>query len=402
MTSFLTRAFPVFAEPLVGRFLGGQLASNLGHWTLNITLTLLLWDQTHSASIIGVLNFLLQGPMLFVPMLVGPRLQLSTIRATTLWILSCSLGISLVFLLGAIAGTLSVLSIFLLAGLLGFVLALEWPARQLLLTSSLRDRSLLVDAVAMNSLVFNVGRMAGPAVAAVLFARYGAIAGFTCSVAGLLIMLAAIQSLPKSRSVEATPREHTSIRDVFQFAEHDEFARRYVPMLACFGLFVSSYQTIIPALAASEFGSASRYTGVFSACAGAGALFSALALASLRNSRTDRNALSWTPWLSAAALFAVAASRNAMLSGAGFFLIGMALSYSVTVINSTLQRRCPIHLRGGVVGLYCLALLGGMPLGHLLMGFIANWLGAKQTLCAMCAAMLLSLWIIRASMRQVG
>nr|WP_280908708.1 MFS transporter [Cupriavidus sp. LEh25] len=378
------------------------MASILGNWTQNITLSLLLWDQTHSASLIGVLNFLLQGPMLFVPMVAGPRLQPSTIRATTFWILSCSLGISVVFLLGAVAGRLSALPILLLAGLLGIVLALEWSARQMLLTSLLPDRSLLVNAVAMNSLVFNVGRMAGPAVAAVLFARYGAIAGFTCSVAGLLVMLAAIQSVPKSRPVEATPREHSSIRDVFRFAEKDEFARRYVPTLACFGLFVSSYQTIIPALAATEFGSASRYTGVFSACAGAGALCSALALASLRNPRTARRVLGWTPWLSAGALFAVAASPNAVLSGAGFFFIGMAVSYSVTVINSTLQRRCPIHLRGGVVGLYGLALLGGMPLGHLLMGSVANWLGARQTLCAMCAAMLLSLWTIRASTRQVG
>lgn len=101
--------------------------------------------------------------------------------------------------------------------------------------------------------------------------------------------------------------------------------------------------------------------------------------------------------LSAASLFAVAASPNAVLSGAGFFLIGMAVSYSVTVINSTLQQRYPIHLRGGVVGLYGVAFLGGMPLGHLLMGSVASWLGAGHTLSAVGTAMLLSLWAIRVS-----
>lgn len=402
MTSVLTRAFPVFGEAVVGRYLGGQLASILGNWTQNITLSLLLWEQTHSAFLLGVLNFLLQGPMLFVPMLAGPRLQPSTIRATTLRILSASLTISTLLLAGAVVGKLGAWPILLLAGLLGIVLAMEWPARQLLLTSSLSDRSLIVNAVAMNSLIFNIGRMTGPAVAAYLFAQYGAISGFSCSVAGLLIMFAAIWGLPRTLPGDARPRERASIREALRFAATDDFARRHVPMLACFGLFVSSYQTIIPALAATEFGSANRYTGLFFACAGAGALFSGIALASLRNQVTARRVLGWTPWIGAASLYAVSLSPNAVLSGVGFLLIGLAVSYSVTVINSTLQQRCPTHLLGGVVGLYGVAFLGSMPLGHLLMGSLASGLGARHTLFAMGTAMLLSLWGIRAATRSLA
>lgn len=401
MTAPLKRAFPVFGEPVVARYLGGQLASILGNWTQNITLSLLIWEQTHSALLIGVLNFLLQGPMLAVPLLAGPRLHPSTIRSTTQRILICSLGVSVLFLLGAITGKLGAISTLLLAGFLGVVLAVEWPARQLLLTSALNDRSLLVNAVAMNSFIFNVGRMTGPAVAAVLFSQFGPVAGFSCSIAGLLVMLAAISGMPKRPIPETCPRERPGIREGLDFALSDSFARRHVPMLFCFGLFVSSYQTVIPALAATEFGSASRYTGMFFACAGAGALLSAVSLASQRDPAAAQRLLRWSPWVCVGSLFVIAISPYMMLSGIGFVLIGMAVSYSVTVINSTMQQRCPASLRGGIIAMYGVAFLGSMPLGHLLVGTTTNWLGVRITLAAMGAAMLVSLSLIVASTRPV-
>lgn len=391
---FVIRAFPVFGEPVVRRYLGGQLASVLGSWTQNITLSLLLWEQTHSALLIGLLNFLLQVPMLFVPPLAGPRMQPATIRDATLRILRGSLVITCLLLLGAASGQLSAWSVLLLAGLQGVVSALEWPARQLLLTSFLRDRSLLVNAVATNSLIFNIGRMTGPAVAAVLYTHYGATTGFVCSLAGLAVMYAAIRGLPRAAETEAARKEPPSLRDGLRFAAGDDFARSHVPALVCLGLFVSSYQTLIPVLAATVFGSASHYTGVFFACAGAGAFSAAIAIAAIRNAQAARRALAWAPWFSASALLAIATSTQAVLSGVGFFVLGMTLVLSTTVINSSLQQRCPPHLRGAMVGLFGMAFMGSIPLGHLLMGQVAHAWGAPTTLLVMgCAVALCQIGI---------
>lgn len=395
VTTLIQRAFPAFAEPAISRYLGGQLASILGSWIQNITLSLLLWQQTHSALMVGLLNFLLQGPMLFVPLLMGARLKPETAKRATLCILGCSLCISLMLLASALLGMLATVLILALAACLGLVQAMEWPSRQLLLSSSLSNRALLTNAVAMNALIFNIGRMAGPALAALLFSIVGASAGFACSSAGLLIMVWAIRGLPTASLTVGVASGSSGISAALRFAATNAFALHYFPLLVCFGLFTGSYQTVIPALAASTFGSLSRYTGIFFACAGAGALCAAVALSALRDSQLAKRLLRVSPICAALALTGIGLSQSGLLSGVCFFAMGLCLALTTTQINAGLQQRCPEHVRGGVVGLYAVAFIGSMPLGHMLMGAVASAIGPQPTFVLMGASMAIGPWLLR-------
>lgn len=380
MKPLATSAFPALAEPTVRRYLIGQFCSVMGSWTQNITLSLLMWNLTHSGALIGLLNFLLTAPMIVLPLVAGAKQHPSTARRDTLRILACSFSVAVLLLTGEMLNALSPTALLVGAAFLGVIGSLEVPARQLLLTSSLANKSLLPNAVAMNTLVYNIGRMVGPAVAALAFAHGGATAGFAVNAFGLAIMLLSVSGFSKNAiSNDIDLHKRGALKDALALCRKDPFMRQYLPLLVGLGIFVGSYQTLIPVLSAKEFGSAAKFTGVFFGCAGAGALCAAVILATRPAAPIWNRFLANAPWVSAAALTGIAISQFSVVSGICFWVLGLSLSFTTTRINATLQRRSPDHLRGSAVGLYAVCFLGTMPIGHLLVGGSSGFWGPRWT-----------------------
>ena len=100
MKSLAISAFPALKEPTVRRYLIGQFCSVMGSWTQNITLSLLMWELTHSGALIGFLNFLLTAPMIALPLWAGARQHPSTARRDTLRILACSFTVAVLLIVG--------------------------------------------------------------------------------------------------------------------------------------------------------------------------------------------------------------------------------------------------------------------------------------------------------------
>lgn len=394
------RYFPALRESAARRYFAGQSASIVGTWTQTITLNLILWEQTHSAGLLGVLNFLLYGPMLFLPAAFGARLQPATVRVVTLRIVAASGLVSLALCVAAWCGLLRPGAILVTGLAMGVIGAIEMPSRQLLLTTLLQDKSLFVNAVATNTLVFNLGRMLGPAVAALIYAKWGAAWAFGLGSLGVLFMCAMMASLSGVRIPEVRSGGRGSMREAFAHVRRDAFARRFVPLLSCLGIFVSSYQTLIPVLAATGYGDAARFTGLLFGCAGAGSLSAALLLSVALGDAARRQLLAWTPWLCAGALMLIALAPTVVLTALCFWLLGAALTFSTTTINATLQRGCPGHLRGGVVGIYAMAFMGAIPLGHLVIGALAGAVGVRTAFAVMAGGVTICRLLIDAVNRR--
>lgn len=348
-----------------------------------------MWQMTHSAPMLGLMNFLLTGPMMALPLWAGARMHPATVRRDTLRILSCSCVMALALFVAATAHVLNANLLLVAAAILGVIGALELPARQLLLTSSLSRKGILPNAVAMNTLVYNVGRMVGPAVAAVVFSVAGEAAGFAVNVTGLIIMLLSVWGLVShgSRATAGTTLTNGGLRKALAFARADPFIRRYLPVLVGLGVFVGSYQTMIPVLAAGQFGSAATFTGVFFGCAGAGSLCAAALLSTKPSGAFWNRLLANAPWWSTVALGGIAVSGWSSVTGICFWMLGLSLAYTTTRINATMQRRSPGHFRGATVGLYAVSFLGTMPLGHLLVGTMSGWVGPRWTFAGMAICM---------------
>jgi len=379
---FISRLFPALSEASLRRYLGGQVASVLGSWTQNVTLNLLVYHLSGSAAILALLNFLLYGPQLIVAPIAGSRIRSENARRVTLCVLATSLLLTLSLISLNLLGILGVKLILAHALAIGISSAIEVPARQVLLLTSLRDVSLTSNAVAMNTMVYNVGRMVGPTIAGFVYPTLGPIASFSIYVLALCIMALCVRSI-RLTSATRPSRADSGLRDAVGYVMSDAFSARYLPILACVGLFAASYQTLVPLLADKAFHDAARYTGVFFACAGAGSLSSAVLLSSALGPRASARFIAWAPWCAMAALMVLATTDSAGATIPAFFALGFSLTFAATSTNATIQRQCPEHVRGGLVGMYGMAYNGTMPFGYLLVGTVSEALGVRHTFAAM-------------------
>ncbi|SAL39058.1 transporter, major facilitator family protein [Caballeronia turbans] len=381
-SGIVSRLFPALTEPALRRYLSGQVASVLGSWTQNVTLNLLVYHLSGSAAILALLNFLLYGPQLIVAPIAGSRIRSENARRVTLCVLTVSLVLtgSLITL-----GTLGVLGVKLIlahALAIGVSSAVEVPARQVLLLTSLRDGTLTSNAVAMNTMVYNVGRMVGPTIAGFVYPTLGPRASFAIYALALCFMATCVRSIRVSDKARPS-RAESSLRDAVGYVMSDAFSARYLPILACIGLFAASYQTLVPLLADKACHDAARFTGVFFACAGAGSLSSAVLLSSALGPRASARFIAWAPWSAIAAFMVLATTDAAAASMPAFFILGFSLTFAATSTNATIQRQCPEHVRGGLVGMYGMAYNGTMPFGYLLVGTVSEALGVRHTFAAM-------------------
>ncbi|MDX3907869.1 MAG: MFS transporter [Pigmentiphaga sp.] len=388
--SLLQRVFPALSEPTMRRYLLGQGVSVLGSWTQNVTLNLVVYHLSGSAAVLALLNFLLYGPQLVVAPLAGARINAANARRVTLAVLYTAMAVAVALALLSLAHILFLPVILGLALCAGILTAIESPARQVLLLTGLEDAALLPNAIAMNTMVYNVGRMVGPTMAAIIYPLFGQSAAFLTYAAALLFMAWCVRSMPKRSHVQASPSAHerSGLRNALVYVLDDRFTAKYLSILACMGLLAGSYQTLVPLLADHVFHDAAKFTGIFFACAGMGSLSAAIVLSSSIAARTAE-LLRVAPWSACVALALLSTTWSSVVSGAAFVLLGFSLTFAATSINASIQRRCPESVRGALVGLYGMAYNGTMPFGYLLVGSFSEAFavtGAFGTMAAVLAA----------------
>ena len=388
------RLFPALAEADVRRYAFGQIVSVIGGWTQTITINLLAWSLTGSPGVLGLLNFLLYAPSLVVGPLGGSLITQNNARRATTLILCSSLAISLGFTALAAAGQLSIAWLIGLSAVAGVFNAIEMPARQVLLVECVRDKSLIANAVSINSLAWNSGRMIGPALGALLFASSGAAWGFASNALGLLVMLGCVQTVRIDPAADAAPVARGGLRDAFAYVRADRQASLMLPVLACIGIFAGGYQTLVPVLADRAHGDTAAYTGLFFAAAGGGSLVSAALLSSRLSRSVTRHLLLWMPWLAALMLCSVAVFEVTALVVLSFALLGAAITFTGPGTNGSLQQVAPRHLRGALSGMFTMSFMGTIPFGQLLAGALAQQLPVRHALLVMAAGLSLALLLL--------
>ena len=398
---WVNRLFPALTEASLRRYLSGQVASVLGSWTQNVTLNLLIYHLSGSAAILALLNFLLYGPQLIVAPVAGSRIGSANARRVTLCVLTTSLLLTGSLFTLSLLGLLGVKLILAHALAIGVSSAVETPARQVLLLTSLQDPTHTSNAVAMNTMVYNVGRMVGPTIAGFVYPTLGPRTSFAIYALALCFMAACVRSI-RTATVDGPSRTESGLRDAVGYVLSDAFSARYLPILACIGLFAGSYQTLVPLLADQGFHDAARFTGVFFACAGAGSLSAAVLLSSAFGPRASRRFIAYAPWTAIGALAVLAATTDAAGSIPAFYALGFSLTFAATSTNATIQRQCPEHVRGGLVGMYGMAYNGTMPFGYLLVGSASEALGVRHTFAAMAVVLACGVISIIAWQRFTG
>src|SRR5882672_286299 len=336
-------------------FFGGQLISLVGTWMQTIAEAWLIYRLTGSSVLLGLLGFVGQIPIFLLSPIGGlaadrwPRQRV----VITTQVASMLLGFTLAAL--TLTGRIRVWEIIMLATLLGVVNAFDVPARQSFLIEMV-GREDLLNAIALNSSMFNGARVAGPAVA------------------GLLMMRIENSLVAHDGS---SPIE--KLREGFRFVRHARPIRTLLILLGVVSFMALPFSVLMPIFADRILhGGASAYGNLMGAV-GLGAMFGALSLAMRQELRGLGKIVAYSAIGLGASLTLFGASRWFWASFVALTLAGFTMMMQFTSINTLIQAMVPDQLRGRVMSLYSMMFLGMAPLGSLVAGTLADRIGAPVT-----------------------
>jgi MFS family permease len=362
-------------------FFSGQLISLIGTWMQSVAQSWLVYRLTGSALLLGSVGFASQIPVfLFAPLggITADRVNRRHVVISTQ-----VAAMLLAFILAAL--TLShaidnrVWLIFVLAALLGVVNAFDIPGRQSFLVDMV-GKDDLMNAIALNSSMFNGARVVGPAVAGILVARIGEgwcffanAVSYIAVIIGLLMMR--VQSPP--RASNASPFEH--MMEGFRFVNQTAPIRALLLLLGIVSLVGMPYVVLMPIFADQILHGGARGLGILMGATGVGALLGALTLAFREGVKGLGR---WVAWCCAgfgASLIIFALSHTFWVSVVLLLPVGYAMMLQMACSNTLIQVMVPDALRGRVMAVYSMMFMGMAPIGALLGGALADRLGAPTT-----------------------
>jgi MFS family permease len=379
-------------------FFFGQLISVVGTWMQTVAIGWVVYDRSNSALTLGVVRFLTAIPITFLTLMGGAVADRFAKRRIV--VITESTAMMLAFLLAALVyfDVVKIWHIALIGLLEGITDAFDIPTRQSFVVEMV-GKDDLMNAIALNSSMFNGARVFGPALAGILIGVVGLTSCFFLNGVSYLAIVAAYLAM---RLPATPPREtrhsmwHETI-EALHYVRSNRTLRAIISLVTVVSLFGWPYSVLLPVFARDILHVGASGYGYLMAANGVGALVGALTLASLGDSPYKRKLFFGGLYGFSAMLFVFALAKvywlsAAALAGSGFFMI-----IFFATANTSVQTRTPDELRGRVMGIYALAFLGLTPFGSILAGAMARLTSAPFTIatgaiiCALTALIVMRL-----------
>jgi MFS family permease len=281
-----------------------------------------------------------------------------------------------------LSGLVQVWHVFVLAGLLGLVNAFDAPARQAF-TVEMVGREDLLNAIALNASVFNAARTLGPAMAGVVVALIGegqAFALNALSFVFVIISLLMMRMPPFSRP--AGGRRAGQLQEGLGYIAGEPRVRALLVQAAAIALFCFVYIPLLPAFARDVLGAGAGGYGALSAANGLGALAAALMLAQLGDKLPRGRLLNVAVLVYPGLLITFTMMRSMPLALLLMLLTGWAGVTTMALTNTLIQAIVPDGLRGRVMSVFTLLMMGASPMGGMVAGVVAQFVGSVPLVVA--------------------
>jgi MFS family permease len=359
----------------------GQMISLVGTWMQNVAQGWLVLQITNSPFLLGLVSMLGTLPVLIVSPIGGALAD--TFNKRTVVITTQITAMLLAFILATLVLTKQIQywHIVILASILGITMSIDAPTRQSFVVEMVGKKDLL-NAIALNSSVFNLARILGPAFAGLIISAIGIVLCFYINGISYLAVIAGLLMM-KGNFAPANKKRVSMIRDIregFGYARRDSRIMSLITLVAISSIFIMPYAMLMPVFARDILQVGARGLGVLLAAAGVGALIGALTLAALSHYRKKGRIILAGSIVFTAATILFSLSNSYHLSLLLLIFIGWGMVTQNASINSLLQSMVPDNLRGRIMSLYVLFFMGMMPLGSIQAGLLADYLGAKMAL----------------------
>jgi MFS family permease len=371
--------FAALAIPNYRRYIAGQSVSLVGTWMQMAAQSWLVLTLTGSATTLGVIIALQTLPVL----VLGPYGGVIADRVDKrrlMVILQIAMGVqALVLGVLTITGAVRLWEIGALAALLGLNNAFENPARQSFMLEMVGPESLR-NAVSLNSVLVNVARVIGPAVAGVLIATVGEGVCFLVNAASFVAVVASLARLDRAAILPSPPsgREPGQLREGLRYVRRTPELGVPLAMMALVGCLAYEFQVTLPVMAREGLHVGATGFGFMTAAMGVGAVVGGLLVAA--KGRTGLPTLTL-----AASAFGVLLALAAMAPNLTLELFALALAGGASISfmstgNSTLQLGAAPGMRGRVMSLWFVAFQGSTPIGGPIVGWVMAQAGARAGL----------------------
>ncbi len=377
-----TRTFSAFRHRNYRLFFLGQTISLSGTWLQWVAQGWLIYELTKSPLALGIVGFATRMPVLGFALLAGVIADRMDKRKILVLTQSVAMLQALTLALLTITGIVRLWHVAALGALLGLTQSFDAPTRQ----SFVKDmvgREDLMNAIALNSTMFNTARLVGPALAGILIKLVGIGMCFLINGLTYLAVITAYLAMRfngQSSERQVATRHWDDLKEGLKYVRSNRIVATAICLIGVASLFTFSYGTLLPVFAGKVLSGGSGLFAALMAAAGAGALCSSLLVASLGNYQRKGLLATLGSFGFPLSILAVSFARTARPAIALCFLLGITMIILTASMNTLVQSIIPDRLRGRVMSLYVLVFLGGMPFGNLAMGWIADNIGVVATL----------------------
>ena len=339
----------------------------------------LVYRLTGSVVLLGMIGFASQIPVFLLAPIGGAAADRFNRRRILVITQSAAMTLAFVLAVLTLTDRIQIWHLFLIASGFGIANAFDIPTRQAFAVDMVGKED-LINAIALNSSMFNGARIVGPAIAGILVAAvgegwcfFGNAVSYIAVITGLLMMK--ITHVPRPR-IGST---FSHIAEGFGYVYKTRPVRALLLLLGLVSLMGMPYAVLMPIFADQYLGGGSSTLGFLMGASGFGALLAALTLASRREVFGLGRWIAFACAGMGASLILFSFSRNIYLSITFLIPVGFSMMTQMSSSNTLVQAMIPDVLRGRVMSVYSMMFMGVAPFGALIAGTLAGYIGAAET-----------------------
>lgn len=381
MRKGVQNTFRALQSPNYRIFITGQAISRIGTWMERTAVSWVVYEMTNSTFMLGLTVFASQFPSFIFSLFGGIVADRYNRHRVVMITQIASMIQASILAVVVLLGHAQVWQILGLITTLGIINAFDVPARQTLVHQLVEDPEDLSNAVALNSSIVNIARLAGPALAGIVLSSLGAGICFSLNALSYLAVIISLLFL-KLQPQEKKPKEQSNFSEIKEGFSYMKSHPHLAPLTLYIGiisLLVLPFNTLLPEFAKQVFHGDAQTFGYISSCIGSGALVGTIFLASMKGNSRKGPVLLINAAILGVSLILFSQVQDLYFALPIAVVAGFTALTQSTICLTIIQTRAAPEMRGRMISLFAMSLFGMLPLGGLIIGWVSNQIGSSVT-----------------------
>jgi MFS family permease len=394
--SIIKSYFPALMHKEFKYFWIGSMVSLIGTWIQNTGQAWLVFTLTNSSFKLGFVSALQFTPVLIFSLFAGavidtiPKRKILLFTQTSFMILAFALSF-LVF-----TKKVQYWHVLVLAFLLGCINTIDMPTRQSFMIELVGKEDLL-NAIALNSSVFNAARLIGPGISGIMIHYFGFTLCFFLNALSFIPLIYGIYRIKAKEDNRFLNKKKDIIKDIKEgivYISKNPIIYRTVLLIAIVGTFAMNYSVLIPLQAKMVLNQGSKEYGYLMSSMGAGSFISAVLVAAKNKSNPKESLLYLSGTAISIFLIGMGFTKSFMVSAILLFMIGIFNILFSANANSRIQLNSCDEYRGRVMSVYSLVFTGVTPIGSLFTGYVSSKYNVSSTFIVSGIITIILVWML--------